>query len=323
MPRATRARWLLLIHQIPPKPGYLRVKVWRRLLRLGAVGLKNSVYALPRSDQAREDFEWVRREIVTGGGDATVCEARLVEGLSDGDVEALFHAARSADYEELAKDARRLLESLARSPQAAAELRAQVRTELGRLQRRLGEISAIDFFGAPAREAVEGLVEELEEKLQAEDPAARSPSQVAEKPHGRTWVTRKGVHIDRIACAWLVRRFLDPEATFEFVQARGYRARPGEIRFDMYEAEFTHEGDRCSFEVLLDRFAIGDPALHAIAEIVHDIDLKDSKFECPETPGIDRLITGLCAAHRDDEARIARGSALLDDLYEAFRRSRT
>jgi len=323
VPRATRARWLLLIHQIPPKPGYLRVKVWRRLLRLGAVGLKNSVYALPRSDQAREDFEWVRREVVAGGGDATVCEARLVEGLSDGDVEALFHAARSADYEELAKDARRLLESLARSPQAAAELRIQVRTELGRLQRRLGEVSAIDFFGAPSREAAQTLVEDLEEKLQGEDAAAQSSSRIAEPPRGRVWVTRKGVHVDRIACAWLVRRFLDPDASFKFVPARRHRALPGEIRFDMFDAEFTHEGDRCTFEVLLDRFAVADPALRPIAEIVHDIDIKDSKYERPETSGIDRLIAGLCAAHRDDEARLARGSALFDDLYEAFRRSRT
>src|SRR5579863_2240081 len=93
----SEARWLLLIHQIPPKPNYFRVKIWRRLQRLGAVAIKNSVYVLPKSDQAQEDFEWVLREIVQEGGDATLCEARLVEGLSDEQVEALFYAARDAD----------------------------------------------------------------------------------------------------------------------------------------------------------------------------------------------------------------------------------
>src|SRR5690348_9962429 len=81
-------KWLLLIHQIPPKPNYFRVKIGRRLQRLGSVPIKNSVYVLPRSEQSYEDFEWVVREIVEGGGEASVCEARFVEGLSDAEVEA-------------------------------------------------------------------------------------------------------------------------------------------------------------------------------------------------------------------------------------------
>src|SRR5881296_500803 len=101
-------RWLLLIHQIPPKPNYLRVKIGRRLQRLGAVAIKNSVYVLPRSDPSFEDFQWVVREIRAGGGDASVCEARFVEGLSDDEIEALFHAAREADYREVTEEARAL-----------------------------------------------------------------------------------------------------------------------------------------------------------------------------------------------------------------------
>src|SRR6478609_681221 len=98
-------RWLLLIHQIPPKPAYLRVKIWRRLQRLGAVAIKNSVYALPSSEQAREDLEWVLREILEGGGDGSVVEAKLVEGLTDDAVKALFVSARDADYGQLAEEA--------------------------------------------------------------------------------------------------------------------------------------------------------------------------------------------------------------------------
>src|ERR687883_521577 len=98
----TSDRWLLLVHQLPAKPAYLRVKVWRRLQALGAVAVKNAVYALPATAGAQEDFEWLLREIASGGGEAFVCEARLVDGLTDRQGPAPFDRARDADYEELA-----------------------------------------------------------------------------------------------------------------------------------------------------------------------------------------------------------------------------
>src|SRR5574340_1037623 len=94
--------WLLLMHQLPAKPAYLRVKIWRRLQALGAVPLKNSVYVLPANEQTQEDFEWLLKEIAEGGGEAMICEARLIDGLSDQDVRSLFNAAREADYDGLA-----------------------------------------------------------------------------------------------------------------------------------------------------------------------------------------------------------------------------
>ncbi len=136
------------------------------------------------------------------------------------------------------------------------------------------------------------------------------------------WVTRAGVHVDRIASAWLIRRFIDPEARFKFVPPKGYVPAPGELRFDMFEAEFTHEGDNCTFEVLLARSGLSDPALAAIAEIVHDIDLKDSKFSREEASGIARLVGGIAATTEDDTRRIERGSVMLDDLYQYFRTTR-
>ena len=92
MAESNEERWLLLIHQLPPKPHYFRVKVWRRLQRLGAVAIKNSVYVLPKNDQTQEDFQWVVREIIEGGGEASLCEARFVDGLSDDQIEGLFQA---------------------------------------------------------------------------------------------------------------------------------------------------------------------------------------------------------------------------------------
>jgi hypothetical protein len=147
---------------------------------------------------------------------------------------------------------------------------------------------------------------------------SREPQKAAlrrDEYRGRTWVTRAGIKVDRMASAWLIRKFIDPAATFKFVPAKGYQPAPGELRFDMFEAEFTHEGELCTFEVLVQRFGLADPALRAIAEIVHDIDVKDAKYGREEAPGIGQLVAGIAAAHPDDEARLARGAALFDDLH--------
>ena len=318
------SRWLLLIHQIPPKPNYLRVKIGRRLQRLGAVAIKNSVYVLPRSDQAYEDFEWVGKEIGESGGQASVCEARFVDGLSDGDIEGLFNAAREADYGEISEGARQLHAPLKGRKKLTEDSRGQLELALTRLRKRLAEVASIDFFSAPGGQAAEAVVSSLERQLRETSastaPEPEAPKAPAEGVRGRTWVTRKGVHVDRMASAWLIRRFIDVEARFKFVPARGYRREPNELHFDMFEAEYTHEGDCCTFEVLVRRFGLKDPALKPIAEIVHDIDLKDSKFARPETLGLDRLIAGICMASGEDEARLAQGNAVFEALYEYFKK---
>ncbi len=182
----------------------------------------------------------------------------------------------------------------------------------------------IDFFGATGRLGAEGAIAELESRLVADNDmdAAEPEAARTDDLKGRIWVTRKGVHIDRIACSWLIRRFIDPDAVIRFVPGKGYVPKPGELRFDMFEGEFTHEGDRCSFEVLLARTGLDDPALRAIAEIVHDIDLKDGKFAREEATGIAHLIAGIAIAHADDEERIAQGAPVFDNLYQYFRKKR-
>jgi hypothetical protein len=322
--QTTDARWLLLIHQIPPQPGYLRVKVWRRLQRLGAVAIKKSVYALPRSEQALEDLQWLLREIAEDGGEGSVCEARFVVGLADDQVEALFRAARDADYAQVAEDARHLAGESSASP-TTAEGRTRLESGVSRLRSRLAEIAAIDFFAASGRAAADEQISVLEARLQAAEPtsdstgaATLSKSDVSD----RTWVTRKGVHIDRMASAWLIRRFIDPRARFKFVSAKGYRPKRGELRFDMFQAEFTHEGDRCTFEVLVERFRILDAGLKAISEIVHDIDLKDGKFDRQEVPGIASVMTGIASLHEKDEVRLEQAAVIFDGLYTPHRRRR-
>jgi hypothetical protein len=324
-PAATRPGepvWLLLVHQIPPKPSYLRVKIWRHLQRIGAVALKNTVYVLPHGDESLEHFQWLLREIAAGRGDGTIIEARMVDGMSDAEVEALFTQARGADYDELAKQARALEARLPRR-KLGEEARSAAGAELARLERRLAEIAAIDFFAAPGREAVQGVMDQLARRLRGEVVAAqRPPTWSRSRVRGRTWVTRAGVKVDRIASAWLIRRFIDPAARFRFVVAKGHRPARGELRFDMFEAEFTHEGDRCTFEVLLQRFGLPDRALTEIGEIVHDLDVKDGKFGRGDAEGVGRLLDGLCLSLDDDEARLERGGALFDDLHRSFQRRR-
>jgi hypothetical protein len=315
-------RWLLLIHQIPPKPNYLRVKIGRRLQRLGAVAIKNSVYALPSNEQSREDLNWVLREIVEGGGDGSLVDGQFVEGLSDEQVEELFRAARDAEYQEVAADARELAKHFPRRGSPSEENRPALEAQLAKLQKRVGEIAALDHFHARGREPVEGLLAELAARLAPLPVEPASPKQPLAKPRRATWVTRTGIHVDRMASAWLIRRFIDPDARFRFVSAKEYQHKPGELRFDMFDGEFTHQGELCSFEVLLSRFELTDAALRPIAEIVHDIDLKDEKHGRPQTAGIETVINAIAMAHREDEERLARASALLDDLYEYFKRKR-
>jgi hypothetical protein len=253
-----------------------------------------------------------------------ICEARLLDGLSDDDVRALFNQARSQEYADISKDARALTVALAGEMGSLPEARSRVL----RLRTDLERVVAIDFFDADGRAAAEGLLRAIETKLrkeeavaeiiQSQEPAATGLGDLK----GRVWVTRKGVFVDRIASAWLIRRFIDPDATFKFVPAKGYVPEPGELRFDMYEGEFTHEGDHCTFEVLTARAKLADPALAAIGEIVHDIDLKDAKFARVEASGIASVIESIAAANKGDARRLERGAAVLDDLYELFRRKR-
>ena len=308
MPPVDPHRWLLLVHAIPPKPDYLRVKVGRRLARVGAVPVKNSVYVLPRSDEAAEDFQWVLREVAAGGGECTICEATFVGGLSDERVIALFREARNVDYAEIASEAAALRESLGAGAPVDSTRRAQINREIARLRRRGGEVSAIDYFqaeGGPVAEAAIRAAEAALHEAAGGTRAADAPSS-RDAVRSRTWVTRRGIKVDRISSAWLIRRFIDPE---------GFRPEPGELRFDMFEAEYTHDGARCTFETLVHRFALNDPALTALGEIVHDIDFKERVFQREETAGVARLIDGLTLAHKSDDDRLRDGSALFDALY--------
>lgn len=292
----------MLIHQLPPTPAYLRVRVRRRLKHLGAQLLKNSVYVLPNSSESAEDLHWLRREILDGGGEATVTLADLVEGATDAELENQFRTASDAEYAEFARTV-----SAVKGPLQERDVQ--------RLRTQLSELSARDFFAARGRAAAErALSERLPARRATVPPAAAS----LPRPTGATWVTRHDAHVDRLASAWLITRFIDPQATFKFVAAVGYTAVPGELRFDMFDGEFTHEVDRCTFQTLVLRFGLGDPALAAMGEVIHDIDYKVETARRPETEGVRALVQGICFAHQDDHARVDAAGPVFDGLYAYF-----
>ena len=318
MTRNDPKRWLLLIHQIPPKPNALRVKIWRRLQQVGAVAIKPSVYAMPVSEQSREDLSWTLKEIVAGGGDGSISEARFVEGLTDEQIVALFRNARKSDYEKIIQDANRLRADWSSGQNDPRDPAVKGPAQVSRLQRRLDEVGAIDFFQTPERGAAEILIKDLAARLSGQASAPTVFKDGLDNLKGKIWVTRENLFVDRIACAWLIRRFVDNAAVFKFVDVTPYTPVPGELRFDMFDGEYTHEGDRCTFEVMIQRFQLQDRTLVLLAEVVHDIDLKDAKYDRAETDGFNALLTGLVASRPNDDQRMTEGFRLFENLYVYF-----
>jgi len=294
-------RWLVLIHSLPPKPDYVRVKIRRKLQRIGAVALKNTVYVLPRLDETLEDFQWLRREITAEGGEAMILDSDFIEGVPNGVLEQMAREERDREYRDLVE--------------VATALSSASDAEIARLRRQLSDIVRRDHFSAPGRDAAEFALNALVQPKQAAEVAA-----AIDRPNGQTWVTRAGIKVDRMASAWLIRRWIDRAASFRFAAGDRPVTEAGEIRFDMFEGGFTHVGDRCTFEVLIHHFGFTDPTLGVIAEVVHDIDCKDGKFARPETDGIAALIDGIVTTVPDDSARLEAGTQLFERLYASFAR---
>ncbi|MBX9601904.1 MAG: chromate resistance protein [Bryobacteraceae bacterium] len=262
----------------------------RRIKQLGALAVKKSAYVLPDREDTGEDFEWLRKEILAGGGEAWILRGEFLAGLTHEELIRLFQDDRSHDYEELL---------------AGGE------TNPARIRKRLAEIVRIDFFDAPGKDKVMELLKKME------SPEAGSPA-LSLFPRGATWVTRRGVKVDRMSSAWLIRRHLDPAARFRFVDPAEYVHQPGEIRFDMYEGEYTHQDDRCTFEVLLHTAGLDTPSLRSVAEMVHDLDLKDGKFQRPETAGFAAMLEGIIRRFPQDADRLEHSAVLLDTIAAGF-----
>ena len=317
MSEASPRDWLLLAFSLPAQPAYLRVKIWRRLQSVGAISYRNSLSVLPANESTLEDFEWILRAVREGGGDGAIFDSRLLEGTSDESLRSLFNKAREEDYRLLSEELRPLAAEAGRKPQDAGN--ADLSSDLARIRKRLNAIAQIDFFNANGRESAAALLAKLEARLTPVPEVPMMNNEEQQQPlRARTWVTRAHIQVDRMASAWLIKRFIDPDAVFSFTAERHYEPKRGELRFDMYDAEYTHDADRCTFEVLLDLVEKKDVGLRAISEMVHDLDIKDQKYERDETAGVKQLLAGITASCERDEDRIERSAALFDDLHRSF-----
>ena len=307
----TFAGWLLLLYALPTGRNSLRVTIWRKLKKTGAVALKTSASLLPDTPANYELFQWFAKQINDGGGEATLIRAKEIENMPHPKLVALFNGVRSEDYTALIQE---LTELLRAKRKAAGD---SFVTEIERLRDRFEGIQKIDFFESPRAHDAQMLFQKAEGLRETK---ARPVALLKHADYrGRTWLTRPHPQIDRVGTAWLIKTFIDPQAKFVF----GARAddHPAAVPYDMADVELTHQGDDCTFETLLKRFALRDKALEKIAAMVHDADLHDDKFRAPGADGIDRVLEGLSRLGWADEKIMQHGFTCFEALYAQVKAS--
>jgi hypothetical protein len=275
--------------------------------------LKRSAYLLPDTPERYEDFQWLAQEIQRDGGDATLIRVQQIENVTPAEVLRLFHDQRDADYKLLAGRYRKLLQDLERAK--SEDARGRLHEQLARLAKDHQRVRDIDFFDAPGGAEVRRLEEAIAMRTRRSESPRREPPSTLDlsKLRGRRWVTRPRPHIDRIASAWLIKRFIDPEATFIFAPPAEFPE--DAVAFDSPGVELTHHGQDCTFETLIKRARLRDRRLTRLAELVHEADLRDGKFPNDEARGIDLAIRALLAASADDHQVLAQGISLFEGLY--------
>jgi hypothetical protein len=306
------ASWLLLLYALPTKHTSERVSLWRKLKKLGAIQLKTSAYVLPDNPANYERFKWLAQQINDSGGNATLIRVSEIEGLPHDQVVALFNEARAAEYKEL-MDA--VLNSIARRKKSKdkAEIEA-----LERFQRWFNEIREIDCFDAPASHDAQMVLQRYEKLLVKRGQTLPAAKLDRKNFQGKTWLTRPRPEIDRVGSAWLIRKFIDPRAKFVF--GSDPKQPTDAIPYDMFEVEFSHHGEDCTFETLLKRFGIEDKAVQKIAEMIHEADLEDGKFQRVECLGLDRVLKGWAKSGLSDPEILTRGADFFEALYQFLKK---
>jgi hypothetical protein len=301
--------WLLLLLRLPATHKAERVAIWRKLKKSGAIQIQTSTYVLPDEPARYESFQWLTQEVRSAGGDATLVRAREIEGLPNEKLIELFNTARAKEYATL----RELLRALSHRRKTRSS--PTFGDKLDRVRKQFRQVRQTDFFNCPRAQDVEMLLRKMEGTQPGE---ASVPKVVTRDYRGRTWVTRPRPEIDRVGSAWLIRKFIDPKAKFIF--AKKIPANGRVVSFDMLEADFSHQGDDCTFETLLKRFRIQDKMLRKMSEMIHDADLDDDKFERAECIGIDRVLKGWAREGISDQEILRRGFQCFDALHAFVRR---
>jgi hypothetical protein len=308
--------WLVFSYSLPSKSqSSPRVALWRRLRRLGAISVKTGVHVLPARDECIEAFQWLAQEVQHAKGEALVIYVEQFEGLTDEQLIELFRAARQQEYAEINAQAEELEKTLVSNSQEEAQV--LIIDKLVKLRKRYAEVLRLDFFNCPYAQEVLARLRRIEQTLREPIVDTLVNVTVAEY-RDRHWVTRPRPFVDRLACAWLIRRFINPNAVIRY----SLKPEPDEVAFDIKGAEFGHQNDLCSFEVMILRFELDKPELQAIAGIVHELDLRDGQYAPPEAVGVDTILRGWLLAGLADSELEARGIELFEGLYLTFSREK-
>ena len=285
------------------------MRLWRQLKKSGALPFKTSASLLPDTPEHHERFQWLAQQVRDAGGEATLLRVSEIEGLSSAAVVRQFNEARAADYDALRPALTKLIAGNKR------KAGGNFAGELEKLTQQFEEVRRIDFFGCPRAQDIRMLLQRAAGLREAGGKTGAKLS--AEAVLGRTWLTRPRPEIDRVGSAWLIKRFIDPQARFIF---GNNPARPSDaVPYDMFEVEFSHHDEDCTFETLVKRFRLTDKTLIKIAGMVHDADLEDGKFQTTECIGLDRMLKGWAKAGLSDDDLLRRGSECFEALYQSLR----
>lgn len=318
--------WLLFFYTVPARPVSNRMRIWRKLSRIGAIQLKGAVYLLPDDEENRELLQWLVTESSALGGEAGFAPAERVFPFSDNELLELFNDQRAREYAELAKVVDtfgRRLASVQKGSRPPA--RGTLRTQFQKIRNEFQALRKIDFFGVEQGRVLEIRLAALEPEvlgLAASVGMVRTSSMGSLSPfaakdfQGRTWVTRPHPFVDRMASAWLIRRFIDPQASFAFMpEEKLGAAKDDMLSFDVGNGDFTHSADLCTFEVMVIRFGLDDPALRQLGEIIHDLDLKDARYGHPATAGVETVLAGIRGQAKGDQEILDQGMLIFDALH--------
>jgi hypothetical protein len=318
-------KWLFLVHQVQTPNSRERVRVWRLTKKVGTILYRNSVYVLPYNKERLEDFHWLCQQIRDSKGEASMFVSEAGDASEDRALKRLFIVASEKEYGKLEKRLQQFdnrCKQVQEGPSLSSSQVKALAKGLRQLEETFQEIRRVDFFRHPSADKIDKRLKNLRLSVAEAQPRKESPHRIAHHTRsefrGRTWATRSHIHIDRLCSAWLIRRFVDPKARFVF--APEDKLPKHAILFDVVGVEFTHRGDRCTFETLVESFRLKERALLSMAELVHEIDLKDQKFHRPESFGFDLIVRAISDSFRNDQKTLELGSHILDALYQRLSR---
>jgi tetrahydromethanopterin S-methyltransferase subunit G len=322
-----KQEWLLFFYSVPSKPVNTRMKIWRMLVKAGAVQFKGSVYILPASEDHYELYQWLVSCVTDLHGEAAFVKVSRIESMKNDEIIQLFNRERENDYQEIGSRLDEFENKLATTPKSTVSTNGKkIKGELNKFTKEFQDLGKVDFFYSNTRKQLEQRLKHVTAIVngltrgESGIPSVEIIKHHAANYQGRTWVTRKRPFIDRMASAWLIKKFIDKKAAFGFVDENEIEGLDkNTMAFDMVGGQFTHVGDNCTFEVMIEAFGLKDKTLGIIAEIVHQLDLQDDRYRNTAAEGLREILDGIRKTVKDDHEALEKGMDIFEMLYAARR----